>query len=340
MKKPVGKVHSNRRAAAIAAVVTALLVGAGNAGAETLRVGKAVAVTFSFMPLNIGMKYGIFQKNGLEIEETVFSGGAKQQQALAAGSIDIALGGGTDMAFIAKGAPVRAIGVITHSPAVLCIIVGEDSTARGADDLTGKKIGVTNAASLTLWMVEELNRIKGWKGSDRAAPIAIGGEVTTAIALMKTHQIDAYVTAPVMGFQLEERKAGRLLLSVAEYVDDIEMFVTFAANALIERNPDAVRRFLNGWYETIAFMQSHKAEAMEVARDVLGVSAAVEEREYDFLMPKLSTDGRFETVALERLLSTFTALKIVETAPDLPKLYTEEFLPKMPAAGSAARETP
>jgi NitT/TauT family transport system substrate-binding protein len=329
MKKRVGKAHVGGATAMIAAVAALLLVGAGNAGAETLRVGKAVATTFGFVPLNVGMKYGIFEKNGLDIEEIVFSGGAKLQQALAAGSIDIALGGGTDMAFVAKGSPVRAIAAITHSPAVLGIIVGQDSTAKTADDLKGKKIGVTNVASLTLWMVEELNRVKGWQGGDRAVPIAVGGEIRTALALMKTHQIDAYVSTPAIGFQLEEENAGRFLLSVADYVGDVEMFVTFAANSLIERNPDSIRRFLKGWYETIAFMKSHKAEAMEVARNVLGASPAVEEREYELLMPKLSTDGKFEQEALERLRSTFAELKILETPLDLPKIYTEEFLPKM-----------
>jgi NitT/TauT family transport system substrate-binding protein len=326
IKNPADTRHFCRAAAMLFAVLAAMLVGAGDAGAETLRVGKALLEAFGFVPLNVGKS--IFQKHDLTIEEVVFAGGAKQQQALAAGSIEIALGSGTDMAFIAKGAPVRAIGVIMASPAEMAIIVGQDSTAQGADDLKGKKIGVTNVASLTLWLVEELNRTKGWKGSDRAVPMPIGG-LTTAVALMKSRQIDAYVTGMGSGFQLEEQNAGRLLLSTSDYVGDIEVFVTFAANSLIQQNPDAVRRFLKAWYETIAFMKGHKAETVEIARNALGKSPTVENREYDFLMPKLSTDGKFEPGALERLRSTFTELKILETLPDLSTFYTEEFLPKM-----------
>jgi NitT/TauT family transport system substrate-binding protein len=318
--------HSLRAIAVIFAAVLAMPIGVRHAGAETLRVGKALLEPFGFVPLNVGKS--IFQKHGLEIEEVVFSGGAKQQQALAAGSIDIALGSGTDMALIAKGAPVRAIAVIMASPAEMGIIVGQDSTAQGADDLKGKKIGVTNAASLTFWLVEELNRTKGWKSADRAAPLAIGG-LTTAVALMKSHQIDAYVTAVGSGFQLEEQKAGRLLIPTSDYVGDIEVLVTFASNALIAQNPDAIRRFLAAWYETVAFMRAHRAETVEIARNALGKSPTVEGREYDSLMSKMSIDGRFEPAALERLRSSFTELKIAETPPDLATLYTEEFLPRM-----------
>ena len=64
---------------------------------------------FGYVPLDVGMKYGLFAKQGLEIEEIVFTGGAKLTQALTAGALDIALSGGAEMAFIAKGAPEIAI---------------------------------------------------------------------------------------------------------------------------------------------------------------------------------------------------------------------------------------
>src|SRR5690242_1619644 len=77
--------------------------------AETLRVGKAVPEAFSFVPLNIGMRHGIFANNGLQVESIAFAGDARMQQAMASDSLDIALGSGPAMAFIAKGAPVKAV---------------------------------------------------------------------------------------------------------------------------------------------------------------------------------------------------------------------------------------
>jgi ABC-type nitrate/sulfonate/bicarbonate transport system substrate-binding protein len=75
--------------------------------AETLRVGKAVAEAFSFVPLDIGMRKGFFAKQGLDIESIAFTGDARMQQAMASDSLDIALGSGPAMAFIVKGGRSR-----------------------------------------------------------------------------------------------------------------------------------------------------------------------------------------------------------------------------------------
>jgi NMT1/THI5 like len=93
---------------------------------------------FRVRSLDVGIAQGFFAKAGLEIDAINFGGGAKQQQALIAGAIDIALGGGTDMAFIAKGAPEIPIATITEEPGFLGISIGAPSTARSADDLKGK----------------------------------------------------------------------------------------------------------------------------------------------------------------------------------------------------------
>src|SRR5580704_2988043 len=66
--------------------------------AEKLRVGKSVAENWGNVPLNIGTNFGLFDNEGLEIEELVFAGGAKLAQALTAGEVDIGLSGGPDMA--------------------------------------------------------------------------------------------------------------------------------------------------------------------------------------------------------------------------------------------------
>jgi ABC-type nitrate/sulfonate/bicarbonate transport system substrate-binding protein len=299
-----------------------------SAQAETLRVGKVVAQNFGFVPLNVGVAHGFFKKQGLDIVETDFGGGAKQQQAVAAGSIDIAIGGATDMAFIAKGVPEIAVGLITASPAFMGFIVGPNSTARNADDLKGKKIGVTTAGSLTRWLVDELNRVKGW-GAEGAIPIAIGGQLSTEVAALKTGAVEAFVDAPAIGYQLETEKAGRVLFPISDYVQEFDLFIIYATDPLVKNNPDAIRRFLKAWYQTVAFMKTHKAETVEIARKITGFSPEVESREYDLLMKEFSSDGKFNRKGLEKIKASFTDLKILPSPPDMSKLYTERFLPKM-----------
>jgi NitT/TauT family transport system substrate-binding protein len=306
-------------------VVCALLAPAD--AAETLRVGKAVAENFGNIPLDVGMKYGIFQANGLAIEELNFAGGAKLAQGVAADAVDIALSGGPDMAYAAKGAPEIAVGTIADSPAFMGISVGTQFAGNGVDSLKGKKIGVTSAGSTTFWLVDQLNRAKGWTGADLAVPLVIGGSPAAGFAALKTGQIDADVGGTSTGYQLEEQHAGRLLIDCSHYVDSIELFTVFASTALAQQNPDAVRRFLKGWYQSVAFMKTHKAETVPLAAAVMNYTPGVAERMYDTLMAKFSTDGKFDPQALETLRASFVDMKTFDKPVDLSKLYTTAFLP-------------
>jgi NitT/TauT family transport system substrate-binding protein len=322
----------SRRAAlaGMGAAFSLAALGAPEAQAtEKLRVGKAVAEVFSYVPLDIGMRYGIFEKHGLDIEEINFAGGAKVAQAMAADAVDIGLSGGPDIAYAAKGTPEIAIATIAASPAFMGVNVGKQSTAHGIDDLKGKKLGVTTAGSLTSWLVDELNRVKGWKGADAAIPVVIGGAPTAQFAALKTGQIDGSIGGVSLGYQLEESQEGRLLIDVSQYIKELELFVAFASETIVQKNPDAVRRFLAGWCESVAFMKSHKAETVKVTSEVIGYSSTVSARLYDGLMSKISVDGKFGREAMATLKESFVDLKLLEPSADMSKFYTEEFLPKI-----------
>jgi len=147
--------------AAALLLASALLFGPGASAAETLRVGKAVPEAFSFVPLDIGMRKGFFANNGLEIESIAFTGDARMQQAMASDSLDVALGSGPAMAFIVKGAPIKAVAAMAGPPLLLAIVVRPDGPKTVAD-LKGKKISVSTAGSLTYWLVSETSRRQGW----------------------------------------------------------------------------------------------------------------------------------------------------------------------------------
>ena len=319
------------RRAALAGVAGAVALSRiPRAGAaEKLRVGKAVAENWGNVPLDIGMQFGIFEKQGLEIDELIFAGGAKLAQAVTAGAVDIALSGGPDMLYVAKGAPEIAVGTIADTAAFMGISVGANSPARGIDDLKGKKIGVTSQGSTTFWLVDQLNRAKGWKGDEAAKPVVIGGDPKAGFAGLKTGDIDADVGGTSTGYQLEEQKAGRLLIDCSEYTPPIELYVIFASTALVKENPQAVRGFVKGWYESIAFMTSHKAESVPLAAKVMGYTPGVADRMYDTLMHRFSADGAFNPEALKTLRASFIDLKTIDDPSlDMSKFYTTEFLPR------------
>jgi ABC-type nitrate/sulfonate/bicarbonate transport system substrate-binding protein len=311
------------RACAGAAAVALLLVAPAGA-AEKLRVGKAVPEAFSFVPLDVGMRKGFFANNGLEIESIAFTGDARMQQAMASDSLDIALGSGPAMAFIVKGAPIKAVAAMAGPPLLLAIVVRPDGPKTVAD-LKGKKISVSTAGSLTYWLVSETSRRQGW--GPKGIEIAPMGAMPGQIAAMKRGDIDGVITDIGNAFELEKRGDGRILVRFTD-IKDFHIHVIFATNKLIAEHPDAVRGFLKGWFETIAFMRKNKAETVAIAKEVTGKDEDIVARSYDELMPMFSDDGKFNPAALATLAKSYVELQLLPQEPDPKQLYTEAFLPK------------
>src|SRR5262249_62381381 len=88
-------------------VVAAVLAMASRdaSAQEKLRVGKAVAESFAFVPLDVGVRQGTFKRHGLDIEITAFGGGARLQQEMAADSPDNGVAAGAELALLERGAP-------------------------------------------------------------------------------------------------------------------------------------------------------------------------------------------------------------------------------------------
>jgi ABC-type nitrate/sulfonate/bicarbonate transport system substrate-binding protein len=312
MKRPV-----------IVLAALALLVAPAHA-AEKLRVGKSVPQAFSFAPTEIGIQTGIFAKHGLDVESIVFQGDAKMQQAAAADSIDIAVGSGPAMAFIAKGAPVMAVAAMAGPPLLMCIVARPDGP-KSAADLKDKKIGVSTAGSLTFWLVSRTSERQGWGPHGiTAEPM---GAMAGQIAALKRGEIDGIVMDLGTAFTLEDKNEAKIIVRFTD-LKEFHNHAIFATNKLIAERPEAVRAFLKGWFETIAYMRAHKAETVKIAAEATQLSEPIISRTYDEVMPMFSDTGRFDPKALETLRKSFVELKVLTTEPDMSKLYTEAYLPK------------
>ncbi len=307
------------------ALLAAHAFAAPAAAAELLRVGKSVPEAFSFVPLDVGVQTGIFRKYGVQIEASALGGGARLQQALAADSIDIGLGSGPEMAAIEKGSPVKAVAAMAGAPLLIALLARPDGSIKTVDDMKGRKVGVTTTNSLTAWLVSELSRQKGW-GPNGIAVTPLGA-TTAQFAALKTNQIDGLAADIATLLQAEAKGEGKILFRFGNLVKDFHIHVIFASNKLIERRPDAIRSFLEGWFESIAFMRANRAVTIAIAKRVISVDPAITERSYDELMPMFSDDGKFNPKALAVLSRSYVELKILPAEPDMRKFYTEEFLP-------------
>ena len=311
-------------ATAAMAIAACVLSAPAAFAAEKLRVGKAVAEAFSFVPPDIGIRNGIFQKNNVEVELTAFAGDARMQQAAAGDSIDILLGSGPAMAFIAKGSPIKGVAAMAGPPLLLAIVVRPDGPKTVAD-LKGKTVSVSTAGSLTYWLVSETARRQGW--GPNGINIAPMGAMPGQIAALKRGDIQGTIMDIGNAFDLEKRGEARILVRFTD-IKDFHIHVIFATDKVIATKPEVVRNFLKGWFETIAFMRKNKAETVKIAMEVMDKDQDISNRVYDELMPMFSDTGKFDPKALETLSKSYVELKLLPSEPDMSKLYTEAFLPK------------
>jgi NitT/TauT family transport system substrate-binding protein len=317
-----------RRSPICAAILGLAVCTAGFAPAhalDKLRVGKAQAQPFTFAPLDIGIEEGIFKKHNLEIEATAFPGSANLQRGIAADAIDIAVGSGPELAFVAKGNPELGVAAMANQPALLCLITQKDGPVKTIADLKGKLISVSTVGSLTAWLVKELSRQQGW-GPDGIRMAELGA-TPPQVAAMRTNQTNGMVTDIASAYKFGEEGVARIVVHFGNIVKDFHIHVIYASNKVMAEHPERVREFLAGWFETIAFMHKNKAVAVKIGARVGNVSEEIESKVYDEVMPTFSNDGRFNPKALAVLARSFVELGTLPKEPDMSKLYTEKFLP-------------
>ncbi len=315
-----------RRLGIVAALAGLLLAGPGAVAQELLRVGKAGREAFSFVPVDVGDQMGFFKKRGLALEISSFAGDARLQQAMAADAIDISLASGPGMAFIVKGAPVKAIAAFAGPPLLFALVVPDRSALKSAADLNGRTIGVSGVGSVTQWLVNQLAVKQGW-GLGAIKVVGIG-ENAARVAAVKAGSIDGGVVDIASALNYVKSGEGRILARFGDAVGDFHVHVMFGTEKAIASRPKSLTAFIDGWFETIAFMRSNKQKSVEIAAEVMGVDLDLASAIHDELMPMFSSDGKFNKRALDVLAKSFVELKTLPSEPDMSRLYTEALLPK------------
>jgi ABC-type nitrate/sulfonate/bicarbonate transport system substrate-binding protein len=252
-------------------------------------------------------------------------GDAKVQQAFAAGSIDFGLGSGPGMAFTAKGSPAIAVAAFAGPPRNISASVLYDSPIKQIADLKGKLIAVSTTGSLSDWLAKQMAIQEGW-GQDGIRPVPLGA-IETSLAALKAKQVDGVVLATEAGLLLQEQKAARVLATMDHYAPHFITHVVFAQKSLVPNNPGLVVRFLRGFFDSIAFVKTHKEEISNLAERSSHQSPNVASKVYDLEVEMFLDDGRFDPEAVATLKRSFLEMGTLRSTPTDGELFTTQFVP-------------
>jgi ABC-type nitrate/sulfonate/bicarbonate transport system substrate-binding protein len=153
------------------------------------------------------------------------------------------------------------------------------------------------------------------------------GQMQARLAAMDRGELDGAVLEAANGYELEEAGRTRNLILFGDIVKHFYTHVIFATDDTIDRRADLLRRFLRGWFRTVAFMRANRDFTIKSEARTLDVPAPIVARIYDAQMPGFSADGAWDPQAIDVIRASLKELKILPVEPDAKALYTDKFVP-------------
>jgi NitT/TauT family transport system substrate-binding protein len=313
-----------KSAAVAAATATFCSIGGTLAQAqETIRIGLPTKTYYPTIIAETAQRQGLFAKEGIKAELTIYRSGGETFEAGAAGAADLQL---NSAALIAAG---RKKGVMTKAVAGAALgyygwylMVKTDSKVTDVAQLEGKKVGITAAGSgsdlLALWTKKNKNL------QFTNVPLGGGGLVPNLIS----GNVDAVVLYSPLSFKMMLEKQGRSLIDFGASVEPHLSGLWIASDKFIAEKPQVVQKAINALYGALAFLQdkANRAEAVKMIAEIDEIPDSVAAAELDGNLMKLSTTGEMTEEWMSRALDLARLVGMTNLAP-VQETFVTSFKP-------------
>ena len=259
--------------------ITAILAGCGGSAPKAPEKKaaaplKELKVTYVKAPLNIPSIVDKanqtivkgFEKDGTKVTFPEITSGAKQTEALAAGSLDIAscLGGTSAILAASNGADVKVVGIYSRAPKAFNIMV-KDPSIKTAADLKGKRVAGPKGTILHQVLAAALAKEKLTLKDVEFRSVGIPAGVNALLS----GEADA---ALVAGAEvLRAQRAGARVLANGDGLVNATIVVGVSGKFLKE-HPDAVKKYMALHQESIDFMKKNPDKAFAFTAKETGLS--------------------------------------------------------------------
>ncbi len=267
MKKTV---FSHALAGAAFAATIALGASMGTASAtETINFGTQPATMPIYIARAMGALDKVEKKHDVKIEFKVFSYGAPENQALAAGELQIA-SAGMGPAIVASArlpAKLLAISILEQT----AVIIPKDSAITSVAGLKGKKIAYPGKGSQQYPLLVKALADAGLEIGDVELFKTKGSDVPTLLA---NKSVDAGITwdphvsnALAAGHSKVLIKAEKILpIKAGHYIGN----GVYARNDFIEARPELVQDLISAIVEAVDFILKNEDKAIKMWSETIG----------------------------------------------------------------------
>jgi NitT/TauT family transport system substrate-binding protein len=236
----------------------------------------------SGVPLWIAQDKGFFERNGLDTRLIYIGGGRIVAQSFAAGQVKIAIMAGPALVSANfAGLNLRMVGGLVNTSTYSLFVKPSITTAQ---ELKGKRFGMGSFGSSPDFMMRQIFRRLGLDPEKDVTILQLGGGGDLVrLAALKAGSVDGALLSPPL--TALARDAGfRALITPQSLVIPYQQTGIATTKDFIDKNRDAVRRFIKAMVEAVHFYKTHKEESLALVAKNLKTNdrVALEESYQEF----------------------------------------------------------
>ncbi|HZL40412.1 MAG TPA: ABC transporter substrate-binding protein [Pseudolabrys sp.] len=267
------------------------------------------------------LRQGLFKKEGIDAELTVYRGGAEAFEAVAAGAADLTVGSTAIVAAgIKKGVKTKAISAAGLGYNGWYLMVKKDSKLKDASELDGKKVGITSAGSATDILARWTQAEKKVKFT--AVPLGGGGLIPNLLS----GNVDAIVLYSPLSFKVLKEGTVRPLIDFGTAVPEHLSGVWIAPDKLIAGKPALIQKINNALFGAMVWLKDkgNRQAAIKIISEIDEIPLPIAEAELDGNIVKLSSTGEMTEEWVKRGLDMARLVGMTDIAP-VAEIYTAKF---------------
>ncbi len=277
---------------------------------ETVRIGLPTKTYYPTIIAETALRQGLFAKEGIKAELTIYRSGAETFEAMAAGAADLHLNSaGLIAAGRTKGVASKAVAGAALGYYGWYLMVPANSKITKVSDLEGKKVGITAAGSAS-------DTLARWTMQDRkvkftTVPLGGGGLVPNLIS----GNVDAIVLYSPLSFQMMQNNQGKSLIDFGKEVPPHLSGLWIATDKYIKEKPQLIQKTLNALFGAVIFLHKNRAEAVKMIAEIDEIPPKVAEAELDGNLAHMSETGEMSKEWMERALKLAELVGMKNLAP-------------------------
>ena len=260
----------------------------------------------------------IFDKQGLDVDVIMITGGARSVATLLSGSTQFGTGSATaPLLATARGSDIKIIAA-SYNKFPYAFIAKPD--IRSPKDLRGKKISILNyggSNDLALQLA-----LKEWGIRQQEVIVIIGGDAPTRLAGLMAGSFDATILSPP---QLTKAvQAGyRVLADMGDMSANFTQSSLYLKGSSLRENRDRAKRFLRAYAEAAHVIKTDRERTSKVFAKRMRIEEPdILKATYDYFAPRFSFPPGIDMTGVRDTLRFYAE----QGNPDLKNRNPEEFV--------------